>query len=189
MKFFVFYLLFIFVYHSQELSFFNQKGKKNQIEVDYHFSDLSVQLSWQITTARSLAYWTKKIIAQQKKIQAMAGLRKWHLEIQGNGFNMRYRVNGFEIKKNYQRENRVGYFFFSQASSIQNIWSSETGLLDQEICSYLSLSENKKNITLNIRLYFQDHRTRNDFHTLRLAPLLLTHYQKEILFWLNFLDQ
>ena len=188
MKFFIFYLLFIFVYHAQELSFFNQKGKKHQIEVDYHFSDLSVQLSWQITSTQSLVYWIKKIIGQQEKIQAMAGLRKWHLQIQENGFNVHYQVNGFDIKKNYQRENRTGYFFLSEASSIHSIWTAETGLLDQEICTYLSLLENKKNITLNIRIYFPNYRIRNDFHALGLAPLFLTHYQNEILFWLNVLD-
>ena len=30
---FIFYLFFIVVYHAQELSFFNQKGKKYQIAV------------------------------------------------------------------------------------------------------------------------------------------------------------
>ena len=108
MKLFIFYLLFIFVYHAQELSFFNQKGKKHQIEVDYHFSDLSVQLSWQITSTQSLAYWVKKIMGQQEKIQAMAGLRKWHLQIQENGFIKVYYASNrvFEGKEKKNKKNR-----------------------------------------------------------------------------------
>ena len=173
---------------AQELYYWQPK-MQHIIEVDYKFQPLSVQLDFLLTSTRSAQLLIEKFEQEKARMIALTRLRNWQIVSSGEQTKITHKTKGFEVAHSFAAFSFKKQCFLSKNSTITTPWTRQVGLLDASFCAETCLevlSENQLHIEM--RFFFDDYRTRNDFRALGVAPLLLTYYREELLFWLHFLS-